>query len=75
MKKSSELGMKILSREETLSENEQAAQVELMENRKMRPIDSSDYEDAEDDGEGQYEEVGFDDYENDEEGDIIVPNQ
>ena len=30
--------------------------------RKMGPIDSSDYEDDE---EGEYEEVGFEDYEND----------
>lgn len=36
----------------------------------MGPIDSSDYEDDED---GEYEEVGFNDYENDQYGEVIVP--
>ena len=35
----------------------------------MAPIDSSDYEDDD----AEYEEVGFDDYENDDDNEVIVP--
>ena len=37
--------------------------------RKMAPIDSSDYEDDD----AEYEEVGFEEYENDEDNEVIIP--